>query len=831
MEAMATEEQKNILQENTSEVPSDSELFAGEVCKELSEREVFVGDEDFYKLLADSAHTSAVQQPTHERQFPLEPISRRRFSILQNMLVAGIIIIEAILLYVLLKPLLLSNNQIQTPTAYKALPSESTIKDATQAAQEQSQKPESSFQPTQPLSLKVARDFYLQRDYDKAYFVYNQLFQGLPAGAEQELLRDCLRFKMTICLEKAGNNEQTERLFKTLLQSRSPAIRVVANYNLSVAEVQRKQFLKARTRAYQTIAMVGAVDFDKDWALSLQRNCYFIVAEAMTKNILSLRDNDTGLPGQLWEKTIDADPFIDLDEAQLRGLLISGSTHLQEGSLSPQILQLGHQNVPPRWSVAAYGASVEELLARFATNAGFDIIWLSGEASVGETRDAIRKRRVSLYLPTATAQQAIEVAAGHVGLLASLDEKGLVRIFDPVVYSTLSEHVNLLIDETISLWRKYILTFHSDERVPNAHFAMGLLQAQKGQVADAIAEYKLVANRFSLTSLAPYALLNSSKIKADLHDYTGASEDLTQLVEQYPDTEFYGRACLNLADATENAGLFNKAERLYRKVYYLGLSSELQAASALGAGRCAYEARDYENADKWLTLYLKLSKDSPGVGFYQAYFLLGKTCLALGKPRQASDAFKLALNGPVGFLTREQYVETVSALVETQIQLEDFIEALELLEGVHPWQFSRKESIELLLLKSKVFRFMGLHDKAIVMLGGIVEYLPESQLKTKVSFELTNCYVAKGDLELAHKNLTEILINAAPGPLTQEIALVLAEVCLKLNQISQTVSVCLQLLDSDVSTEIKQRTLGVLATAYKNQKKYDKAALALFGQW
>jgi tetratricopeptide (TPR) repeat protein len=126
---------------------------------------------------------------------------------------------------------------------------------------------------------------------------------------------------------------------------------------------------------------------------------------------------------------------------------------------------------------------------------------------------------------------------------------------------------------------------------------------------------------------------------------------------------------------------------------------------------------------------------------------------------------------------------------------------------------------------------MGLPDKAIAALGDIAEYLPDSQLKTRVSFELVNCYIAKGDLEFAHKKLAEILISAAPGPLAHEIALELAEVCLKLGQNSQTVSLCLQLLDSAVSARIKQKALKVLAAAYKRQKKFDDAALALFGRW
>ncbi|MFH1884132.1 MAG: tetratricopeptide repeat protein [Planctomycetota bacterium] len=840
LEAMAAEEQNNVLQQNTSEVPSDSELFTGEVRSELSERDVFVGDEDFYKLLEDFSQAAEVQQPAGASQTPLRTIQHKRFSGLQKVLIAAIIVIGAILLYALLEPLLRPLNKIPTPTAQQARPSESPVEDSTQAegstqvVQEQIQEPEPLFPPAQPLSLEVARNFYLQKDYDKAYAAYNQLRQSIPAGAEEELLKDFLQLKMALCLRTPGNHDQANSLFRTLSQSQSPVVRVVANYNLSFAEVQKKQYLKARTRAYQTIAMVEAVDFDKDWALSLQRDCHFLIAESMTRNILSLCDADTDLPNRLWSPDLsgfEIEPFTSLDETQLRVLLNSGSKQLTGGLLGPQIQKLEHQGVSPRWSVVAYGASVEELLARFTANAGLDISWVHYKTPADEpARNAIRKRPVSLYLPAATAQQAVETAAGHVGLLARLDENRLVKISNPADYSSLTEHVSLLIQDTISLWRKIILTFHNDKRIPNTHFALGLLHAQNDQLTNAIAEYKLVANHFSQTALAPYALLNSSKLKANFHDYSGAREDLAQLVEQYPDTEFYGQACLNLADATKKAGIFNEAERLYRKVYNLSLSLESQTTSALGAGRCSYETQDYETAARWLTQYLKLANDRTDADFYSAYFFLGKTNLALNKPQQACAAFQFALSGPAGRLTREKYVETVSALVETQLQLELFVEAFTLLESIHSWQFSKKESIEILLLKSKVLRFMDLPDKAIAVLGDVAEYLPDSQLKTRVSFELANCYIAKGDLEFAHEKLAKILISAAPGPLAHEVALELAQVALKLGQNSQTVSVCLQLLDSAVSAPIKQKVLKVLAAAYNRQKKYDDAALALLGQ-
>jgi len=877
--------------------PLDSELYAGEAHEELSEKEAFAGNEDFYKFLADYAEVTAAQQSAGASQYPLGSLRPRpyRFSTIQKVLAAGIIIIAVMLLTVLLRPLLLLwplTTDTATPTVqqapssippvedYQQVEDFPPVEDSQQVELQQIQEPQAELPPAQPLSLKVAQDFYLQKDYDKAYDVYNRLHQSLPAGAEEELPKDFLQLGMALCLKNAGNSDRATALFRALIQSRSPIVRVIASYNLSLFEIENEQYLKARARAYQTIALIGAVDpllradkftatsdaallepeeGDKYWAASLQSDCQFLVAESMTRYILSLCDADAELPGKLWGNYVELDPFTDLNEAQLRYALSYGCEQLRKGLLGPQIRKVERQDAMPRWSVVCHGASIEELLVRFAANAGLDISWVhidgppveegslqneprNGNPAeirssvaplpVAETRDAIRKRPVSLYLPMVAAEQFVTVAAGHIGLLARPDTDRLVKIFNPADYSSLSEHISLLIQETISVWQRFLLAFHSDQRVPNAHFALGLLHTHEGRVSESIAEYKLVANSFSGTPLAPFALLNSSKLKANLRDYRGAREDLTQLVEQYPDTELYGQACLDLADATMKAGIFDEAERLYRKVYYLGLSLESQAASALGAGRCSYEEKDYETAAKWLTEYIKLVVNGPSKDYlYSAFFLLGKTNLALGKHEQARDAFQSALGGSTGQLTREEYMETISALVEVQIQLEDFVGALVVLENTRSWQFSKAESVEILLLKSKVLRSMNLVDKAIVTLGDEAEYLPDSQLKVRMLFELANCYIAKGDLESALKKLTEILIMVEPGPLAYEIALKLADVCLKLGQNSQAISICLQLLDSGPSAPISQKALGILATAYNRQKDYDRAALALLGRW
>ncbi len=856
LKAMAVEEQKNVHDEGiTSEELSDGELFTEAheeslksdikqsdlgIHEELSEYELFAGDEDFYKLLAESSPQRPVEQSAGERQAPqeLNRYKYQRFTTLQKILAVSIIAIISMLLYVLLKsPTGIHAGSASVPAGRSGQPASQTprsgpsVTGSEQLMQAEIDGPEPMLSPTQPLSLKVARDFVLQKEYDKAFTAYNELRQALPAG--EELLNDFLQLKMALCAKQVADLEQSSHLLAMVSQSRSPAVRIVANYHLSLVEIQRKRYLRARTRAYNTIALIKAVDFDDDWALSFECDCSFLIAECLTRHILLLSSTDTDLPDDLWgEPTASSDPFEKLNEAELRRLLNSGSEHLGRGLLDPEIRKLEDQGGLPRWSVTSYGAPVEELLAKLAAGADIDIHWaFKGTSGSDSPEGSIRQRPVSLYLPAATSQQIVLTAAGCAGLLAYTEENSgqqKVTVYDPAEYSSLRQHVSFLSQQAVSLWQKFVLTFYSDRRLGNAHFLMGLLNSQIGLPIEAIAEYKLVANRFSQMSLAPFALLHSSKLKAGLRDYSGAREDLKQLVEQYPDVEIYGQAYLRLADATMEAGLKTEAARLYQRVYHFGLSTESKTASAIGAAACLYETKAYKETVKWLTRYIDLAGNDEDNNLYLAYFLLGQSNLALGKYRQACDAFEYALAEQS---SREQYVEAIASLVKGHIEQQNFVEALDTLESVRSVALSKEQSVEMLLLKCRIFRMLGLLDTAIVSLRDRAEYISDSQLNAKISFELAQCHVANGNLESARSVLSEILGAVEPGALAQQAAMELADVCLKLGRGSQAVSVCLQLLESDVPEQKKLQILKILAAAYNQQKNYEKATLALSGQW
>ena len=220
MEAMATEDQKDILQDSAeNQGPVDAELFAGQVHEELSDSEIFAGDEDFQLFLASQARAQTAARRTRRAdpapgQLPDIQTHHRNFSTLQKVLAVSIIIIAAIVVFTLLKsPLLLVTNRHTPPVAQQTPPAKPAVEVPEQPRPEQIQKPEPAPTPTprptptQPLSLKVAQDLYLQADYIKAYAVYNQLGQSLPVGTEEELLNDFFKLRMALCMRDIRNTK------------------------------------------------------------------------------------------------------------------------------------------------------------------------------------------------------------------------------------------------------------------------------------------------------------------------------------------------------------------------------------------------------------------------------------------------------------------------------------------------------------------------------------------------------------------------------------------------------------------------------------------------
>ena len=822
-EGAASESLESGRRADVPEILPDSELFSGDVGENLSAGQLFAGDEGFFKSLRPAAPSQGADRPSCPT-----PVQVNSFSFGAKLMVGGVIVAAmGFLAYSgwLVVSLRRVINQppgvvVQGPEAVAVEPEIQTPAAAPV--------PEPTAVPEASVSLKIARNFYVQGDYENAMISYQRLLENLVNLYEEDRMADFLRLRLALCHHKKGDYERCDELLKSVSRSKSAIIRIAANYYLSRLEMQKRQYLAARTRAYQVIGLIDAVDQEAKWSRNLRRNCYYLAAEALSKQALSFSDADSNankdLPSQLWSY-LEADPdglFGD-DERELRAFLNKGAEVLDKGLLGPKVEEGTDRDGARLWTVIGQGASIDELLGRFSANTGHDIKW-----ALDFNKLDTHNRPISLYLPLAKESQIITVAAGCAGLLAFSNEKNVITVYNPAEYAYVSEQIARLGTEAIECWQKFVIAFFDDPSLANVHFVLGLLRAQQGMTGEAIAEYKMVANRFSKSALAPEALFYSAHLKTGLQDHSGAYDDLRGIVEQYPDSGKANQAYLLLAETAVKRGMDTEAVKIYSRLYHLNLSAQSQSVTAMAIGRLFYKMGDFASAEKWLTRYIDLAGGEKGFEYYQACVLLGKTRMAMGNSRLACETLRNSLSGQ---LPQEDYVEAVTLLIEGYLEQGALIQAIGILNETSLRQFSQENSVHLLLLKSRVLRGMGLVDKAVTLLADKEAYLLDDQLKARIGYELSECYCEQGGPELAYKSLSKTLEWADSGPLAHKTLLKLAEVCLALELDAQAKSACSRLLGMQPSGPIRQKTLELLAAVYDKQKNYERAALALMGQW
>ncbi|MFA5552983.1 MAG: tetratricopeptide repeat protein [Phycisphaerae bacterium] len=782
-------------------------------------------DEDFLKIL-DKAEQAASEDsfiPAHElSNAHFVQLSHNKIFSPQTALIALVILVMVIFAVPLYKmamfqPIVIT--QTAQPSEFGELPRQQDASRDTQTARAQI-----SDKTSQPLSLGLANNYFVTNDYHNAMAAYTRLYQALPKDNKEPLVDEFLRFRIAVCLWETGQVRQAENMFRSLTASSSMTIRMLANYYQARVELRRNQYLEARTYAYRAMAIAPAITADSHLSTTIQKDCSFIIGQAMTRHALALGDSDADIPDMLWRLPIPPDPFSTLNKNQLAELLDSGTTQFNSALLGPRIVKLV-SDTTNRYSVVSFAAPLEELIARFAAHTNIEIKYNLQPHS----RDLI-KRPLNLYQPDVTEPELVITAVGCMGLIAQIEntpEKTVFIIENPADYTKLSEHSRLLTNASISLWQQYLIKFNEDRSVANANFAMALLLAQSGQIQEAIEQFKFVANRFSWSRLSPYALFYSSRLKADLQDYIGSRADLEQLVIQHDDMGLTPKAYLYLAQVSANAGLYRQATEIYNKMYNLDFSIDSKAAAALGAAQCMYQVKDYSAAQTWLVRYINLAKDSKFENLDTAYLLLGKTQLAMGDSENACNAFTLAISGRI---SDEDRIEIVKVLLDNQKEKSDLIRALDVLEAINPNQLSHEQSTNLLLLKSRIMRKMGLADKARELLRNKINYIFKATLQARTYVELAHCCVETGQLQAAHDHLTTALTLAEPGFEANIARFELANVSLMLGKSEQTISLCSQLLGLSIPDDMRAETLNLLAKAYKEQQQYEKALKTLIVQ-
>lgn len=831
---MAENEKQN--SDQTPANPSAGDVFAGDLNLNPSVDDIFAGDENLRKALEaenQQKHSLPKHSVTYEVQAPgKESFSSRGVSATHIMLGALTIAV----LCMVFKPL--PPTVVQLPQDYYSAgesvlakepnvvghqPGEETAQ-ADSVSQDQQQTETLTDLPEEeyfvfdvPLSWKLAHTLFTEKKYKQAYYVYEKLSENLALNdSQKDLIKDVLVLQMSLCLYFDSDSGDFSHLLTGVLKSRSPAVRTLANYYLSFIEFKAKQFLSARGRAYQAISTLESVI--EYFPKTMEADCYFLMANALTCEIIGLSNADTNLPGKLWADMITPYLIPEMNASELSVFLNKGIDSFSKAALEPVVETRKSITADSKYSATSLDASAEELISRFAAISRFEIIW-------SDSSKEYLQRPVTMLLPRASSQEIPELAMGSIGLIARFDGSK-IAILNPMSYSSLVRHQKLLTSEAISIWRRFLLRYRGDVRTVNAHYCLAILQEFAGMPHVAIGEYKIIISQYHKSSLAPFALLNSSKIKTNLNNYYGARQDLKQLVLEYADAKISDRAYLYLARANMASELYDEAFKLFKKVYFLNLTDVAKAESAYGAAICNYNLADYKEAEQWFAKCFKFIPDVSSIDIHEAYYFLAKTKFTLGKHAQAIEAYKYAL---AGNLTKEEFSKIVLELTDTLVERGDLVESINMLENIPESSLPPYQACEVLRAKVRVFRAMKVPENGITLLRHRIEYMADYQLRAKLVLELARCYVDVGELDIAHEEIVTAIADLPAGDLALEANNELAEICIDLGKHQQAVDVCLRLLNTPVPQDVRYRAFRILGTAYNQQKNFKKAAEAFAG--
>lgn len=838
-------EQKNI--ESETPVPSDAELFAGDVQNEYSAQDIFAGDEALYQALATP--TQQVRKTTppkarkgyHQITSRLSRLPGSQFSRLQKVLASAILLVAVILTFAVFKTprnssavtdLIAPPDMNTQPPLDVVIDEPNTTPVEVASAEPVLTEPDTVQEAETPtyasedaaLSLRIAQEMFEAGEYPSAYAVYHQIQQYLPPHKSESPFHDYLTLHKGLCQTMDQEFMQGRRCLSMAAKSQVPSIRVMANYHLSALELSQNQYMAARSRACGALALLDTLaDQEAQWLSELKQACCYLMAEATSKQALVLCNADRLLPSDLSPTLPLIDnPWVDLDEAEIHKSMAKESDLLPSILLAP-VFSSNDKKPKLPWSVSCHRMTIDELLARFGAAASMEVIWHE-EANLPK----LRKQAVSLHVKDVSAQTVVSLAAGSAGLLAQINEDQTIHVRNPETTSLLSDQVAMLAQEGTAMWQRYLLSTSDSPYFAIAHFMSGLLYKELALNAEALSEFKLVSTRYDRDNLAPYALLYSSQVKETLRDASGVEKDLKLLVQQYPDVPIVTNAYLRLARTVGQLGNDEEAAKLYRKLFYLNLSEESRVAASLNAGRCFYRTEEYDSAELWLTQYIQLVQNTRTKDLYPAYFILGQSLLAQGKAEMACMALRNALKGE---LSKEDYLQTMSSLVEGYMESQDLMEAIDVLDNAFNPKLGPADVLELRLLEAQALRGAGLSDRAIELLRNNKGAVSDLTLNARLSYELSLNLIDKGLLVEAQEELSNTLVYVESGPWAHKIALSLAQICLDLNQETQAVSVCQSILKLDPEPVLQQQAAELLAKAYTVQKDYDKAAQALLGQW
>lgn len=656
------------------------------------------------------------------------------------------------------------------------------------------------------VSWDQAEDAYAKGQFDDALAQYTALvkrWQKLPAD---QLVCDFLKLRLGNCLLQMGDIQQSREMYMMISQSRSPVLRASALYQLAALELLDGQHLRARTYAFGALVAAGAAESAnlKDF----QAQCDYLAARAMTEKAIALWGGQWVAP---WKDIPQADPLAGLSEKALRTIINQGvATEMPLTAIIAPVPSTGS----PLYAVKCSQTPLEDLLAKFALAAGLDVKWTNVAVNM-------RQRAVTLNLSGLNPQRLTEIAAAQAGLSARC-VGNVVEVQDLSAITDMTQQRLAIAAEAESAWRRFALRYPQDTRVPQGQYALaGLLESQ-GDLGGAVQEYQLIVTNHRHTKVAPQALYRCAYLRLGTKEYAKARQDLTDLLDLYPDYAALDQVELSLGQASMEEGLNEEAMKILERVYYRQGTAASQAGAALAAAQCQQRLGHHEEAIKWADRFMAADKRTAPATLANADMLLAHSYVATNKPLAAVASLQQALACHAGGTIT---VEAALMLADVQMSRERFGGALSALAILTNENLTDQQNFQYVLAMLKAYRCSGLSDKALSFARVKLDSVRDPKQSAILQVEQARCQRQAGNLQQAQQLLTTALPQL-PQDQVQAATVELADVCFELGKPMQTTALLEGLVKELQNPAARKQAVDVLSKAYLKLGQTDKAAEA-----
>ncbi len=656
-------------------------------------------------------------------------------------------------------------------------------------------------------SWSSAQTAFDEGDFALALEEFQALEVASPVRAGADPTRDLIVLRIGQCHLRIEELTEARQRLQAAASSASPSISSEASFELAIINELSQAFLRARSEAYAALAVSGSLPGRRT-----DQSLEFVVARSLSGMVLSMSGQADAVP---WSGAAFVPPLAGMSQAQIQQRLNKESDTFNQGLISPRILRFPTDDGRVVWTVTCWRAPVGMLIESLASQANLSVHWANVSPDV-------QQRQVTMDTAPGSAVRICELATGSAGLIARFTGNRII-VYDPTTFDESSQRLNILSAEATSCWRRYFLRYPKDQRIAEGHFSLGVSAQACDKPLEAMREYDLIGEGFSRSAVAPRALINYGKLLIDIHDYSGAKDKLSAVLDRFPHGDQIANAYMALGEAELQAGSPGEAFDVFRKLYYLDISSASRKLACRQAGVCAFLLGDDEAAVEWLRRYLKTWRSDGGPEVARSYLLLGQTYVRQGEIDLAIGAYTVAISGELNDGQRGQACVELAELHRPEYP----IKALRDLLSVSFETLSDEMKFRHTLSLARVHEAMGLPGEAARHLREKIPMVPSRDQRAQLGVELAICYQEMGELQDAYRVLTEAMGGLEDAEQGQLAAARLAEIALAMGR-PEEAALAVQDIDhlrndAEMAAAVRQS----VAVAHLEAEQYDRVVSLL----